>query len=150
MPKIYAVPSLVEMGRKRPRQFFNLLAKCCPDEMRAALIAVRAELGEEFVAIKREAERLEAQRWDDYYRRTYGITLADYEAMYDRQDGRCAICRSDSSGRANGRMVVDHCHESGRVRALLCCGCNALVGYLETRREHLEAALAYISQHSDP
>jgi recombination endonuclease VII len=53
----------------------------------------------------------------------YGITLEDYAAMLERQDGQCAIC-----GTADEKLVVDHNHTTGRVRSLLCHLCNALIG----------------------
>lgn len=56
---------------------------------------------------------------------TYGITHAEYQALYTAQGGLCAICQ-----RANGktrRLAVDHNHETGEVRGLLCKTCNWIV-----------------------
>lgn len=65
--------------------------------------------------------------------KTYGITQAEYAAMYELQNGRCYICQRLSPSR---RLAVDHDHETGRVRGLLCPdperGCNhAILGPLE-------------------
>jgi Recombination endonuclease VII len=71
-------------------------------------------------------------RRNGWLRRLYGIRNEDYERMLKQQGGRCAICRSTSPKRA--RQVyfsVDHCHQTGRVRGLLCVNCNTLVGLLE-------------------
>lgn len=53
--------------------------------------------------------------------RTYGITAAEYQALLETQDGRCAICRRLPRRR---RLAVDHDHNTGTVRGLLCFTCN--------------------------
>jgi len=58
----------------------------------------------------------------------YGITLDEYDEMFDRQNGCCAICGEPEIGR---RLSVDHNHKTGQVRALLCQGCNASLGKIE-------------------
>ena len=58
------------------------------------------------------------------YQRMYGITIEDYDRMYEEQGGRCAICRTDQPGGAGERFSVDHDHETGKVRGLLCNNCN--------------------------
>jgi hypothetical protein len=49
----------------------------------------------------------------------YGIDQTDYDAMLAKQGGKCALC-----GGAMARPVVDHCHQSGAVRGILCHPCN--------------------------
>jgi hypothetical protein len=58
----------------------------------------------------------------------YGITLENYEAMLEAQDGGCYICGNPPNAK---RLHVDHCHETGAVRGLLCAGCNRTLGWLE-------------------
>jgi Recombination endonuclease VII len=58
---------------------------------------------------------------DHYLQGTYGITCDDYWGLYERQDGRCAICRLPPKGR---RLVVDHDHDTGRIDGLCHFGCN--------------------------
>src|SRR5215217_5299916 len=53
--------------------------------------------------------------------RTYGITKEQYINMLEAQDGRCAICKKDFGT----RIDVDHCHDTGEVRGLLCMLCNS-------------------------
>jgi hypothetical protein len=82
----------------------------------------------------------------------YGLTAAAWDAMFESQGSRCAICRSDKPGGGRG-WVVDHDHSccrnnSGRtcgqcVRSILCHQCNITVGYLELH-PNIEAALAYV------
>jgi len=74
--------------------------------------------------------------WPSKLRRMYGITVADYDAMLARQGGGCAICGSKNP-RSRGykrnteaAFCVDHDHATGRVRGLLCTGCNRAVGLI--------------------
>lgn len=61
--------------------------------------------------------------------RKYGITINDYEQMFQQQNGVCKICKGlDPSGR---RLAVDHCHTTGVVRGLLCPSCNTALGRIE-------------------
>lgn len=75
--------------------------------------------------------------------RKYGITLQDYDEMYAAQNGKCAICGTDVPG-GPGRFSVDHCHKSGRVRALLCTWCNCGLGNFKDNPARLEKAAKYI------
>jgi hypothetical protein len=68
----------------------------------------------------------------------YGITPGDFWMMKERQGGRCAICLQ-----APGRLHVDHCHASGRVRGLLCGPCNRKLATIEDVKFR-EAALMYL------
>lgn len=69
----------------------------------------------------------------------YGLTLETYNKMYDKQDGKCAICTRDL------RLVVDHCHDSLVVRGLLCNGCNLGIGYFEDDVDRMKSAIKYIA-----
>jgi hypothetical protein len=60
----------------------------------------------------------------------YGITEEQYNLMLDAQDGCCALCRSPEPG-GKGDWHVDHCHETGKVRGLLCHGCNIALAVAE-------------------
>lgn len=81
------------------------------------------------------------QRATRQYRYRYGITLEDYEAMLERQDGGCAICGRPPQGK---RLSVDHNHSNGRVRGLLCVRCNSAVGLLDDDPTWSRRAEAYL------
>lgn len=72
-------------------------------------------------------------------RRHYGISLAEYDKLYIDQRGRCAICDE-----AYGVLRVDHCHVSGKVRGLLCNGCNRGLGFFDDSAEKLYNAVRYL------
>jgi hypothetical protein len=79
-------------------------------------------------------------------RQWYGITYDDYQQMLLKQDGKCAICRQESSG-GKGRLHVDHCHTTGKVRGLLCHYCNTMIGLAKESVSNLESAINYINEH---
>lgn len=81
----------------------------------------------------------------------YGITLEQYDAMHAAQDGTCAICLNPEVAMLRGkvrRLAVDHCHEHGHNRALLCSRCNTSIGKFEDDPELLRAAANYIEEHA--
>ena len=75
----------------------------------------------------------------------YGITIADYEAMAACQGGKCAIC-----GVNEQKLVVDHNHQTGEIRALLCHLCNTLIGCARENIAILVAATAYLYREQHP
>ena len=76
------------------------------------------------------------------FKRLYGITWADYEKMFASQHGVCAICKSPPKKR---RLSVDHCHQTGRIRGLLCDPCNhILLGAAKDSLSKLQAAIEYL------
>lgn len=75
--------------------------------------------------------------------RRYGVTISQFAAMRDAQNGACAICREAFVRRPR----IDHCHSTGENRALLCDRCNLGLGHFKDNPERLEAAAAYIREH---
>jgi Recombination endonuclease VII len=85
-----------------------------------------------------------SQQRADRLRRAFGLTVEAYESLLVVQDGGCAIC-----GREPTRIAlhVDHDHESGAIRGLLCVGCNNALGQFKDSTELLSRAIAYL--HGD-
>ena len=77
-------------------------------------------------------------RRDYNLRKKYGITLVEYDAMYAAQDGACASCKIPCD-----RLDVDHCHDTGRVRGLLCHPCNVALGLLREDSDRINALAMY-------
>ena len=78
-------------------------------------------------------------------RRKYGLSEDAYQAMIASQDDLCAICENPMRKKTNRH--VDHCHTSGRVRALLCNRCNTILGRMEESPELLRAMASYIERY---
>ena len=78
----------------------------------------------------------------------YGITPDDYDAMLENQGGRCAICGQPETALGyHGEiksLAVDHCHDTGDVRGLLCQSCNMGIGLFDHNDELMQAAIKYL------
>ena len=74
----------------------------------------------------------------------YGMARDEYEALVLNQKGRCAICKKT----VGDALRVDHDHETGKIRALLCNNCNTAIGLLEENTETLANAIEYLKQHN--
>lgn len=96
--------------------------------------------------------------FDTYLRRTYGLTLERYSELLAEQGGCCAICGEPPTVQNSGRwtrkrrrpappkLVVDHDHETGKVRGLLCGMCNAGLGHLKDSLDVLRFAIKYLEE----
>lgn len=73
----------------------------------------------------------------------YGLTLGEYDGLLIAQRGKCAICAAEVP------LCIDHCHESGQVRGLLCRECNLAIGLFADDAARLRAAAEYLEQRSD-
>ena len=82
----------------------------------------------------------------------YGITSDQYDEMVLQRNNRCDVCGQEPSvqntrAHWNGKLCIDHCHDTGRVRGLLCNDCNLAVGYGKTP-DILERAAQYLRNYS--
>lgn len=78
--------------------------------------------------------------------RALNISSGKLERLEKRQKNRCAICRRKE--RLKRRLSLDHCHETGIVRGLLCHSCNTGIAKFEDNPKLLEAAAAYLRRAS--
>lgn len=85
--------------------------------------------------------------------RKHGLTPEQFNQMLEDQDHKCAICPTpiketyaSSRSRAN-QATVDHCHETGKVRGLLCHHCNTGIGLMSDDPDRLESAARYLRSH---
>ena len=74
--------------------------------------------------------------------KTYGITVEQYDHMLEQQGGHCALCPAVPK---RASLHVDHDHVTGRVRGILCSGCNRVLGFIEARPDWHDRAVAYLS-----
>lgn len=90
--------------------------------------------------------------WPSKLRRLYGLSIAEYDALFNAQGGRCAICRSDNprsrgyKKQASAKFCVDHNHATGRVRGLLCTACNRAIGLLRDDLVNVQNMLSYLQK----
>lgn len=75
----------------------------------------------------------------------YGITVDDYNKLYKEHGEKCGCCGTHKElGGVNG-LYVDHCHDSGEIRGLLCPSCNTAIGLLGDNLEGVKLAVKYLS-----
>jgi hypothetical protein len=82
----------------------------------------------------------------------YGITMEQFVEMYENQNGLCKICDSEmemfsTRDRMHDIANIDHCHETGKVRALLCNFCNTALGKFKDSAELLIKASEYVKKY---
>jgi hypothetical protein len=106
--------------------------------------------------VDKETKRLANLRWkaknpghwrDRQLRKKYGISWAEYQALFARQGGLCAICGTDKPG-GRGLMAVDHDHKTGQIRGLLCNLCNRGLGQFRDNAKTLRNAAEYLEKAS--
>lgn len=86
---------------------------------------------------------------DNYLYRNYGITILNYEEILEKQNNVCAICGGTGTERADHskskcNLVVDHCHNTNKVRGLLCHTCNTALGQFKDSKQLLQKAIEYL------
>lgn len=82
--------------------------------------------------------------------KSYGISLDRFNEMLECQDGKCAICgnpetKVDYRTKEPRALAVDHNHDTGEIRGLLCSDCNTGIGLLQDNVLLLQKAIEYIS-----
>lgn len=93
-------------------------------------------------------ERMGKLYFKEYKLKTkYGLCLEDYNKMLSNQDGKCSICKIEFTEKTTPR--VDHNHNSGTVRGLLCHSCNTAIGHLRENVETLKQAISYLEKYND-
>ena len=116
-----------------------------PDKVKANVKKWRSENPDKLRQINREyTAKWRAEnpdRWEDIRRRTkYGMEPEEFQAMKEKQNEACAICLQRK------KLSVDHDHQTGRVRGLLCTNCNTALGKLHDNSDNLRRAADYLER----
>lgn len=90
----------------------------------------------------RNAEQRRASR-DRHLQRKYGITADRFDEMLVAQGFRCLVCGDPAMGQINP-WFLDHCHDTGAVRGILCPSCNTGLGLFKDDPKRLIAAAQYL------
>ena len=80
-----------------------------------------------------------------HLKRKYGLTIQQYDTLLAEQGGGCAIC--GRKPRPDISLHVDHDHETGRLRGILCFRCNNALGDYDDDAALLQQALGYLMSH---
>lgn len=108
--------------------------------------------GKDYIKAWRKANPEKARRhWkNESLKKIFGITIEQFDEMLEAQNHLCAICGQPETRTWKGRtnlLSVDHDHESGRVRALLCGACNHMIGDAKDDPQRLAAAIDYLAKY---
>lgn len=119
--------------KNRNKVYYRNICKSCRSNIESkkyresSIISTRAKISSRRIALKN----------------LYGITENDYDKMFLKQNGKCAICKKESDKKFN----IDHCHEIGKVRGLLCWSCNMAIGYFKDNINSLNNAIKYLKNY---
>ena len=154
LSEFYKAPGMRD-GHRNDCKSCNLAAKAeryraDPEKAIARVRKWQQENAERLHAYQRERRQrpdVKAKERAGHLRRKYGISPEEYEALLHAQGGRCAICRREPNPKIS--LHVDHDHELGTVRGLLCVRCNNGIALFDESHEVLRDIAAYLDAH-DP
>lgn len=96
----------------------------------------------------RQTDKYRLSMRNSRYKRLFGITLDDYNMMLEQQNYVCKICHCPETATHKNEKIkelaVDHCHDTGKVRGLLCDRCNHLLGLAKDSKNLLLNAIKYL------
>ena len=78
-------------------------------------------------------------------KRKYNLTIEEYDALLEAQNNSCKVCGTHATNNLKGKLYVDHCHTTGKVRGMLCMKCNSALGLLNDDKELIQKLLDYLS-----
>lgn len=121
--------------------------KKCNKEAHDIYVETNRKKLNKYVKIRYRKNGMESAREYGLQKR-YGISIFDYEALLKEQNNRCALCQKHSS-EFSRRFDTDHCHDSQKIRGLLCVACNRGLGLLKDDPEVLKRAIAYLEKYKN-
>jgi len=124
-----------ETANQRSKRYYQTNIDQCRERGRS----YHKERNAKFPELKRAARLKEK----------YGLTPGAWQALFDAQGKRCAICKTDTPDQVNAKWDTDHDHSTGKVRGILCSHCNRLLGAARDDASVLLAAITYLEDHSD-
>jgi Recombination endonuclease VII len=147
-PRCGEVKPLLEFyAHRSTRDRRATYCKACAKEYEKT---VRAEARREYMKGYADRNKTHLRQYMRGWRlRLFGLTPEQYEERLKAQGRRCAICGGEGIESVDNRLplVVDHDHETNRVRALLCNSCNAGLGMFGDNPERLRTAADYLERH---
>lgn len=125
-------PDYKEQQRQYQREWKRNWRKLNPDKQQAI-----------YAKLRNHPKKHERGR-ENWLKGKYGLDQAVFNSMSAAQGGKCFICVETPKG----PLCVDHDHETGQVRKLLCTHCNIFIGYLEKNRHLIPNIEAYLKEHN--
>jgi hypothetical protein len=94
--------------------------------------------------------RRNTEKWRADQLRAFGLTQEGYDRMLAAQGGGCAVCGGEQITKGKKWLSVDHCHETGVVRGLLCNNCNNALGHAKDDPARLRTMADYLERSRRP
>lgn len=124
-------------GKKKKKHYvINELGRQCT-------VCKEFKVWNEFSRLKKVSYGYASQCRDCIRAKIYGLTYVQFQVLKARSGGQCEICGK------KGRLAIDHDHETGKVRGLLCDACNFLIGLANDDVDILTSAITYLSQNAE-
>lgn len=133
---------------KEAQEYQRLWRLKNPEHCKARARKYRENGGKETLQVwrKANAEHIREYSRAQRYKKAYGITVEEYEQKLREQGGHCALCPRTPEQDRFGNLCVDHDHDTGALRGILCHVCNSGLGKLGDNEAGLLRALAYVRQ----
>lgn len=96
---------------------------------------------------KNKTDKAKDGKYASKLKKNFGLSLDDYNKMFEVQSGRCKICNRHQS-ELRYRLGVDHNHATGQIRGLLCSACNTLIGRINEDSNIARAMVKYIDEYN--
>jgi len=97
---------------------------------------------------EKNKEKVNAIERKSKLKAAYGITPEQYDKLLESQDRKCAICFTKTPGGRTKMFFIDHCHDQGNIRGLLCMRCNTGLGLFLDNPKFLLNAISYLKENS--
>lgn len=153
----------LEKSRSIAREKSQRYAKKNPEKILARRQSLEAKaVWQQYYALHKEELNAKSKAWheshkgelmsktrrENHVRLEYGLSSEEYQRLIDRQNGRCAICERTPLGTSHVEKTlhVDHGHETGRVRGLLCRDCNLMLGFARDNKRFLQKGIWYLNE----
>jgi hypothetical protein len=82
-----------------------------------------------------------------HLKRMFNLTLEDYNKMFEEQNGVCAVCNQPEPSSRLSFLCVDHCHDSNKIRGLLCSNSNRALGLMKDSVDIVKKAVKYLLKY---
>lgn len=150
-----AHPEALEKHRAYAREHRRKLRESDPEGVRAykrAYDSTRKKADPVYLERERERQREGSRRRGDNRRRAFGLTPDQVEELRAEQSGRCAVCSETPTPYNDGRdpLHIDHRHDNGAVRGMLCGRCNRNAAVLDMDPDYLRRRAEYVQRGADP
>lgn len=100
----------------------------------------------QYTLTKKSKKNAKARKRKYILKTRYGISIEQWNDMYEEQKGQCPICLLHMNDCVEKQLHVDHCHKTGKVRGLLCSTCNKAIGLLKDDSGLLQRAISFLEK----